>query len=256
MWRVTSRPTSGRSSVAQPRSVKPDCYLLAEIWGDASPWLQGDMFDATMNYTFRDLCLDYFARDALTTADFLDGVTRMQAMYAPPVTAASHNLFSSHDTERFLRMAGEDPRRLRLAILFQLSIPGAPGIYYGDEIGMTGGFDPDCRRAFPWDAPETWDHKTLEMARALTHLRKAYPALRYGEWRPIWSSGEAFAFLRAAGDERILVAVNRGKEPVTISASVETAEPQLLWGEVNITIEVRGLTLHNLGAWAGALIRL
>ncbi len=169
------------------KSVKPDCYLLAEIWGDASPWLQGDMFDATMNYTFRDLCLDYFARDALTTADFLDGVTRMQAMYAPPVTAVSHNLFSSHDTERFLRMAGEDPRRLRLATLFQLSIPGAPGIYYGDEIGMTGGFDPDCRRAFPWDTPETWDRETLEMARALTRLRKAHPALRYGEWRPMWS---------------------------------------------------------------------
>ena len=94
------------------RQVKPDCYLLAEIMGDASPWLQGDRFDATMNYTFRDLCLGYFATRELGTGAFLDGFTRMLAAYAPEVTEVNQNLLSSHDTERFLHMAGDERARL------------------------------------------------------------------------------------------------------------------------------------------------
>jgi glycosidase len=239
------------------KAVKPDCYLLAEIWGDTSAWLQGDMFDATMNYFFRDLCVDYFARDAMSTGDFLDRITRMLAMYAPQATAVNHNLFSSHDTERFLHMAGEDPRRLRLATLFQLTIPGAPGIYYGDEISMTGGFDPDCRRAFPWDRPKTWDRETLEMVRALTRLRKAYPALRYGEWRPVWSVGDAFAFVREAPTgERVLVAINRGDAAVIVEALVPTSRPEILWGTVTAAADGATLTLRDLGPWSGAVVRL
>lgn len=245
------------------KAANPDCYLLAEIWGDTSPWLQGDMFDATMNYIFRDLSVDYFALGSMPTVDLVDGVTRMLAMYAPQVTAVAHNLISSHDTERFMRLAGEDARRLRLATLFQLTIPGAPGIYYGDEIGMTGGFDPDCRRAFPWDKPESWDGETLEMVRALTRLRKTHAALRHGGWRPLWESGDAFAFVRespAPGrhdpSERVLVAVNRGEPlpPFTIPAT--SARPEVLWGAVRVTSDEDTITIHELGAWSGAVIRL
>jgi glycosidase len=239
------------------KSVKPDCYLLAEIWGDASAWLQGDMFDATMNYFFRDLCAEYFARDAMSTSDFLDGVARMLAMYAPQVMAVTHNLFSSHDTERFLHMAGGEARRLRLATLFQLTVPGAPGIYYGDEIGMTGGFDPDCRRAFPWDRPETWDHETLEMVRALTRLRKEHPALRHGEWRPVWSEGYVFAFVREApAGERVLVAINRGETTMAVKTPVPTAQPEMLWGTVQAAPDGATLTLRDLAPWSGAVVRL
>ena len=84
------------------KEVNPDCYLLAEIWGNTSPWLQGTQFDATMNYFFRDLVVDYFAGQKMDTATFLDGVNHMLALYAPQVTHCTHNLFSSHDVTRFL----------------------------------------------------------------------------------------------------------------------------------------------------------
>ncbi|NNK64574.1 MAG: glycoside hydrolase family 13 protein, partial [Gemmatimonadetes bacterium] len=79
------------------RGAKSDAYLLAEIWGDTSGWLQGDQFDATMNYTFRDLCVGYFAARTFDTDSTLDGIHAMLAMYAQPVTDVSHNLLSSHD---------------------------------------------------------------------------------------------------------------------------------------------------------------
>ncbi|HZD03543.1 MAG TPA: glycoside hydrolase family 13 protein, partial [Longimicrobiales bacterium] len=133
------------------KAVRPDAYLLAEIMGDAGQWLQGDRFDATMNYTFRDLALAFFARDEIDGEGLLDGLGRLVAQYPWAVTLANHNLLGSHDTPRFLTEAGEEVDRLRLATVFQLTFPGAPGIYYGDEVGVTGGPDPENRRAFPWE---------------------------------------------------------------------------------------------------------
>jgi glycosidase len=189
------------------RSVKPDAYLLAEIWGDTSDWLQGDEFDATMNYTFRDLCVGYFAGRTLDTDAMLDGVHALLAMYARPVTDASHNLLSSHDVERFLHMADGAMDALRLATFFQLTFPGAPGIYYGDEVGVSGGKDPDNRGAFPWDRVEE-GHELLEEVRALTTLRRAHPALRLGVFREVERFSDGFAFTREHDGERVLVVLN------------------------------------------------
>lgn len=236
------------------KAVRPDCYLLAEIWGNTSPWLQGDQFDATMNYIFRDLCVGYFAKGTLPTADFLEGITRMLSLYAPQVLAVTHNLFSSHDVARFRHEAGEDVRRLRLATIFQLTMPGAAGIYYGDEIGMSGGDDPDCRRAFPWEQPETWDRALLETVRVLIRLRREHPALRLGEWRPVWATEEAFAFERAHAAERILVLINRNGplERVTLPAEAEGA--RVLWGTARLAADREALTVVGLAPWDGVVI--
>ncbi len=236
------------------KGVKPDCFLLAEIWGNTAPWLQGDQFDATMNYIFRDLCVAYFAKGTLSTTAFLDGVTRMLSLYAPEVTAVTHNLFSSHDVPRFRHEAGEDARRLRLATLFQLTMPGAPGFYYGDEIGMSGGADPDCRRAFPWDQPEMWDLAQLETVRSLIRLRRAHPALRLGTWRLIWSTDEAFAFERTHEGERILVLINRADTAGEVELPAVAPDAQVLWGAATLKSRGDTLTISGLGPWDGAVI--
>lgn len=236
------------------KAVRPDCFLLAEIWGDTSPWLQGDQFDATMNYIFRDLCVDYFAKAEMDTRTFLDGITRMLSLYADQVTAVTHNLLSSHDVERFRRLAGEDIRRLRLATLFQMTLSGAPGIYYGDEIGMSGGEDPDCRRAFPWHRPESWDREMLETTRTLIQLRRAHPALRYGAWRLLWAGDETFAFERTYQDERILVLVNRGEPLDRLELPTSVDAPAVLWGEAHVTAEEGNLVIKGVPAWSGAII--
>jgi glycosidase len=238
------------------KAVKPDCFLLSEIWGNTTPWLQGDQFDATMNYIFRDLCVSYFASGEIDTRAFVDGVTRMLALYAPQVQAVTHNLISSHDVERFLYLSGEDIQRLKLATIFQMTIPGAPGIYYGDEIGMSGANDPDCRRAFPWDRPEAWNREMLATVGELTRLRRTYPALRQGTWRPVWVGDEAFAFERSTADQRILVLVNRAKSVSQLTLPVNASALKQLWGDAEATLRHDLVVAMNIPAWSGCILLL
>jgi glycosidase len=121
------------------------------------------------------------------------------------------NLIGSHDTERFLRTAGGDIRRLKLAALVQMTSPGIPHIYYGDEVAMDGGSDPDNRRTFPWE----WEkNSTRSMVRSyykhVIALRKSHPALRTGQYRSIRSEGPLFVFSREQKKDLILVLINNG----------------------------------------------
>ncbi len=198
------------------KAAKPDCYLFAEIWGDTSHWLQGDMFDATMNYLFRDMTLDYFANQSLSTAGLKDALLRLEANYAPQITAVNQNLLSSHDVNRFLNMAGEDKTKFALATVFQMALPGAPGIYYGDEVGITGGHDPDNRRAFVWD-DSTWDMDQLELTRTLLQLRESHPALKSGRLSWLAANENAFALGRKDAKSKVVIAINRGTNMQALS---------------------------------------
>jgi cyclomaltodextrinase len=238
------------------KALRPDAHLLAEVWGDASFWLGGDRFDATMNYTFYYLCLEYFAKARMDTATFVAGFGSMLMSYADQVTAANQNLLSSHDTVRFRRHAGEDPLRHRLAMFFQFTVPGAPGVYYGDEIGMTGDHDPDCRRAFPWDQKDTWNHELLAQTKALARLRKEYPALRHGNWQLVWTGAEALTYLRQHEEQRILVLLARREPLKNQFIKVHTESPKHLWGNAQWNAVTGGIQIQNLTAWSGLVIQL
>ncbi|HSW42014.1 MAG TPA: DUF3459 domain-containing protein, partial [Patescibacteria group bacterium] len=93
-------------------------------------------------------------------------------------------------------------------------------IYYGDEIGLPGGFDPDCRRSFPWQAPETWDHDLLAYVSAASALRHANPVLRHGTFRILGAEGQAVAYLRGDDATAIVVAVNAGAEPARLAVDL------------------------------------
>ncbi|MEN8235403.1 MAG: glycoside hydrolase family 13 protein [Actinomycetota bacterium] len=213
------------------KDENPDAYLIAEIMGDASPWLQGDTFDATMNYTFRQLALDFFAKQTSTGADLADGLARMYAAYSPDAAASSQNLISSHDTARFLHEAGEDRNRLRLATVLQMTLPGSPGLYYGDEIGMTGGEEHGARGAFPWHDPAVWDHDQLDAVRSLAALRRSHPALRSGAFEILDRGDSGIAFVRSSGDGRLLIVIDRSPHPETIDVTLDAPNPHIVWGE-------------------------
>jgi len=182
---------------------------VGEIWHDATPWLDGTQFDAVMNYLFRDLCRDFFARDVIRADAFDAGITNLLKLYPRAATDAQLNLLGSHDTARFRTEAQGDVARLRLATLFQMTFPGAPCIYYGDEIGLEGGGDPHCRACFPWD-PAHWDHDLLEWTRRCVRLRHEHPALRTGEYRSLLarSTINVYAFARWNEQEQCIVALN------------------------------------------------
>lgn len=196
---------------AAVRSENPDAYLIAEIMGDAGVWLQGDRFDATMDYTFRSLCLRFLATDEIDGVEFIDEAARSIFQYAWPVTLVCQSLIGSHDTPRFLTEAGDEPWRLRLATVLQMTMPGMPGIYYGDELDMTGGNDPGCRGAYPADV-DLPEHPTARLIRELALLRSELTDLIDGPWRPVAAGVDHVAFQRG----ETLVVVNRGPTPITI----------------------------------------
>ena len=208
------------------RSVKPDAYLLAEIMGDVSQWLRGDGFDATMNYTFRSLALGFFAKGDMDGLTLLDHCTRLYGRHALATTLGNHNLIGSHDTPRFRTESGGELWRVELATIFQLTFPGAPGIYYGDELGLEGGDDPGCRGAMPWDRLEAHDGFTRTISE-LAALRRRLSTLRTGEWRPLAASGDAIVFERFTAGSRYRIGINRGSSPAALSV---TGSGGVVWG--------------------------
>ncbi|WP_245896065.1 glycoside hydrolase family 13 protein [Deinococcus irradiatisoli] len=211
------------------KAVNPEAYIVGEIWGDAHRWLAGDQFDAVMNYHFTRPCLAYFGAQTLDNAmneasgtghvapmdaaAFARRMSEVTRMYHPEVVQAQLNLLGSHDTARFLSAVGEDLSALTLATTFQMTYVGAPCIYYGDEIALPGGPDPDCRRAFPWEKPESWNREVMQHLQRLTEARSHSAALRRGDFTVLHAQGELLAFRREFAGECAYILMNTGKAP-------------------------------------------
>lgn len=209
------------------KAANPDAYIVGEIWHDAHRWLAGDQFDAVMNYLFTRPCLAFFGAHTLNqkmneasgtgalhpmhAPAFAERMTRVAAMYPAEITLAQLNLLDSHDTARFRSAVGGDESAFRLATLFQMTYVGAPCIYYGDEVGVSGGPDPDCRAAFPWHTPETWNRETLEFTRRLACARRDSKVLSRGRFEVISAFGETLAYRRVLGGQTAYVLINADK---------------------------------------------
>ena len=142
-------------------------------------------------------------------AAFRKAIERLLGLYPPHVTAVMLNLLDSHDMARFLTLARGDRSALRLATLFQMTYPGAPSIYYGDEIGMHGGHDPANRGAFPWHEPETWDTGPAPRVPAADRApHAAGPPCAAARSRSCTPTDDVFAHARQLGDETVVVAFN------------------------------------------------
>jgi len=213
------------------KATNPQAFLLAEVMGNASPWLQGDRFDATMNYTFRDISLGFFAHDLIDGPEFLDRMGTMLAQYGHAATVCNQNLIGSHDTARFLTEADGARWRLNLATVCQMTVPGSPSIYYGDEIGLEGDDDPGSRGAFPWD-PDPAGDPTHQLVQELARLRKRRPALRTGTWHPGTATRHMVSFERRQGKARLLVVMNRGR---TKNHIANEGWNKVLWGSATIS---------------------
>ena len=198
----------------------PDILLLGETWGYGGKMLRGNQMDAVMNYLFRDAVLDYFARGKITAEEFDSRINRMLALHRDETNDAMYNLIDSHDTERFLYSCGGDRRKMKLAVAFQMLFPGAPAIYYGDEAGMTGENDPDCRGCMVWG--EDADGDMLAWYRSMTALRREHSAIRLGGYRSILVDGEhdVYGFVREYGQERFYILLHRGEKSCGICCPV------------------------------------
>lgn len=160
------------------KAIKPDIYILGEIWHDAMPWLRGDEFDAVMNYPLAESIKDFWIDKSLTNEDFEYTINRCYTGYMQQTNDVLFNLLDSHDTKRLRSdVKNLDEYFQQLAVLF--TMPGSPCIYYGTEIAMEGGYDPDCRRCMPWEEIDAgvYDER-IQIVRSLLQLRRAEPLLR------------------------------------------------------------------------------
>jgi neopullulanase len=233
------------------RKINPEAYIVAEIWHESQRWLQGDQFDAIMNYDVTRPVISFFSNGKLDLKvlhqqtnysgihgsigahEFADRIDHNLGLYKKDITYSQLNLLDSHDTPRFLSCASGDKDTLKLAWLFMFTYPGAPCIYYGDEIGVDGEHDPYCRKSFPWDESK-WDKDLLDYAKEAITLRKKNPALRRGDYKRLWSDHGMYAFSRSFEGRTFIVALNASESHQQVHVIYEAEKnPRAVFGEAS-----------------------
>jgi len=243
------------------KAINPEAYIVGEVWEDAREWLDGTQFDGVMNYLFAAPTIAFAAGDrvdlaqlegrsyypypALFAKEYGAQIQKVLDLYPWQIQLTQLNLLASHDTARLLTIARGDKASVELATLLLLTFPGAPSIYYGDEVGLPGALDPDSRRGFPLEAQ--WELDVLDYHKQLIALRHKYPALRTGSYHILFAEGTVYVFARILGHEEIVVAVNVSTEPAQISfepANLKSTHDKLLYGKGEFVWKADGESRH------------
>ncbi|MEM1255235.1 MAG: glycoside hydrolase family 13 protein [Cyanobacteria bacterium P01_H01_bin.21] len=239
------------------KAVNPDAYIVGEIWTDARQWLDGTQFDGVMNYLFTGPALAFTAKDrvvmslvekpayfpypALDAKGYAQKIEELLALYPWEIQLTQLNLLSSHDIARAITVIDHDQTSFELAVLLQMTFPGAPSVYYGDEVGLAGAHDPDCRRSFPQKT--AWNSTLLNLHRDLIALRHRHPVLCTGDYQTLAATNDLYAFARTNKKETVVIIVNTAEQPEHITLSVLDKTVTVLWGEADIAIEAQQVSL-------------
>jgi len=202
---------------------KKDCVIIGENWHNANSYLRGDQYDSIMNYAFTKACLDFFAFNKFTAKEFAEKLIELLMRNTYPVNNMMLNLLDSHDTDRFITRVGGDKEKLKCALAILYMYLGAPCIYYGTEIGLEGGYDPDCRRTMDWDkAEKNGELKTL--IKTLAKLKKD-EILINGEIK-IYADEELFRLERSYKGKTLRLTVNESKKIYPLDGNIILASSE------------------------------
>lgn len=228
------------------KEANPNALILAEHYGDASSWLRGDEWDTVMNYdafmepltwffTGMEKHSDEYREDLLGNHEaFIGAMSHHMSKFLAPSLMTSMNELSNHDHSRFLTRTnhkvgrvdrlgheaaaeGVDKAVMREAIVMQMTWPGAPTLYYGDEAGVVGFTDPDNRRTYPWGQEDT---ELIAFYRKMIQIHKAYPSLIHGSLKFLECQWNSISYARFTPYEQIVVVFNNGNSPMEVSLSV------------------------------------
>ncbi len=227
------------------KKINPEAYIVAELWQESRAWLDGNSFDAVMNYPFAVRSQRFFVNDkkASKPSVFFKEIHEILGWYAPHVNHCLQNLYDSHDTDRLASMflnpdleydqanrpqdngpnyntgrpTAENYHRMKLAVTWQMMFLGCPMIYYGNEVGMFGADDPTDRKPMLWpdllpydDAEEKIEPGVYEHHQRMIAIRNTYRALRLGSFESVYHDDKRgiAAFVRRLGGEAVLVVIN------------------------------------------------
>ena len=212
----------------QVKSIDSQSVLLGEVWEDASnkisygvmrKYLLGEELDSIMNYPFRTIVLS-FIKGEISGKKCLMKFMNLYENYPEEYFYSTMNLLGSHDVPRLLTELSESTdsqkalEKIKMAVLFQMTFPGVPSIYYGDEVGLTGGTDPGNRRTYPWGNEK---NEILSWYLAVTKLRKDEFALTRGKWEPLYGDLHIFSYMRYYEDKCFIMLFNNDDKEHTIS---------------------------------------
>lgn len=273
------------------KALNPEAYITAELVSpleEILPYLSGDEFDAEMNYNWSFTCTEFFfnpeGKNHRSPSEFAAELERMQGAFPPYIAYQNQNLFGSHDVNRLgshivnrgienfrnwgkyfnsskaaenpdykVRAPNSSEKKLqRLFLAFQFTYIGAPMIYYGDEVGMWGANDPDCRKPMIWDDisyqdevflpsqkkrkkpdPVRQDKSLLNDYQRLIHLRRSHTALSDGSYEVILADDrkDLFGFRRYNDQEELIILFNNSDQTAQTSVPVHAGNYEGIWGE-------------------------
>ncbi|HEY9087017.1 MAG TPA: alpha-amylase family glycosyl hydrolase [Anaerolineaceae bacterium] len=288
-WRLDVAPDKSHQWWAEfrPRvkSASSNAVIIGEIWDDASEWLLGDELDSTMNYRFRRAMLGFLVGGVndpnqgdiipLNVDQFDSVLQSIEEDYPRAAYLTTMNLVDSHDTQRILWALTPGARnreerefnaanvavgkdRLKLLAIMQMTMPGAPTVYYGDEVGLTGDTDPDDRRAFPWNSMDT---SLRSHYKKLIAVRKAYSFLRTGSFDRLYTHNDngTYAYGRKDASGAALIAVNNSGSAHELVIPVQGYLPEgsVLTDKLNggqYTVSGGTVTLTVNAMWGAVLV--
>ncbi len=215
-----------REMRAAVKQQNPQAFLFGENFFDGTPHLQGDELDATMNYRgfaiplwewlvrppehIPDDMLAWWTVVPLPAEGLAEQWGRFRAAIPWVIARQQFIQLGSHDTPRILSILNSDRSRMLLAVTLLMTFPGVPCVYYGDEVGLEGFFDPDNRRCMPWDE-SAWDQEIRAAYKRLIALRRTAPALRHGGFQMLHAQGNLLAYMRQSAEQRLLIIAHRGE---------------------------------------------
>ncbi len=215
------------------KTMNPDAYIVGENWDDANPWLSGDQFDAVMNYGLSYPIWQFFGKAKndyhINAEEFKDAIIDLLVRYPKNTASSMFNLIDSHDTMRILNRCGMNKNLVKLAYVFMFSFPGAPTIYYGDEVGMEGEHDPDNRRCMLWNKTEQ-DLDMFAFIQQLIKLRNDYPAFIMNDFT--WHEASDNVLVYEKGD--LLFIINKNDTSRKIELPLTFTSCYDIWHEVKV----------------------
>ncbi len=249
------------------KHINPNVYLVGELWTDASRWLNGNQWDAVMNYPLMGAIHRFAAtgrmrdehlskepknQSALSAAEFAFHVESLINKIPYEIQLAQFNFINTHDLARFITVTGDDRASVELATILLSTLPGAPALLYGDEVGLGGGLPPDSRRGFP--SKENWDHSSLNFHKQIIQLRHSHDALQKGSYNTVYAERMLFAMERRFKNEVIVTAINAGDQPDRIKISNLFLNPRVLFGSGKIKTHPDGCLQLHIPARSGTVL--
>jgi glycosidase len=229
--------------------TKDDFYILGEIWHSSQNWLNGDEFDAVMNYAFTDAIIQYFVKDEIPMDKMVSELNSQMMLYREQVNQVQFNVLDSHDTARILSLAKEDKELVKQVMTFTYLQKGVPCLYYGDEYAMTGMEDPDCRKPMAWEK-ENQDQDMFDFVKELIALRHDYQEILTNgniSWDIVDEKSGLITFTREYNDEFLTCTFNSGEDEVITLCENVIFNNQATINDDEAILEPRGFIIEHFG---------